>query len=75
MSASVNRITLIGNLGRDPETRTFNDGNPIVSFSVATSESWKDKATGEKTERTEWHNVTITNEGLGKVAAQYLLKG
>jgi single-strand DNA-binding protein len=75
MSASVNRITLIGHLGRDPETRRFNDGNSIVSFSVATSESWKDKGTGERKDRTEWHQVTIGSEGLGKIAEQYLRKG
>ena len=75
MSGSVNKVILIGNLGRDPEVRRTNNGDPIVSFSVATSETWKDKATGERRERTEWHNVTIFNEALGKVAEQYLKKG
>jgi single-strand DNA-binding protein len=75
MSGSVNKVILIGNLGRDPEVRRTNNGDPIVSFSVATSETWRDKASGEKKERTEWHNVTIFNEALGKVAEQYLKKG
>jgi single-strand DNA-binding protein len=75
MSGSVNKVILIGNLGRDPEVRRTNNGDPIVSFSVATSETWKDKNTGERREKTEWHNVTIFNENLGKVAEQYLKKG
>ena len=75
MSGSVNKVILIGNLGRDPEVRRTGNGDPIISFSVATSESWRDKASGEKKERTEWHNVTIFNEQLGKVAEQYCKKG
>ena len=75
MSGSVNKVILVGNLGRDPEVRRTGNGDPIVSFSVATAESWKDKATGERKERTEWHNVTIFNEALGKVAEQYCKKG
>lgn len=75
MSGSVNKVILIGNLGRDPEVRRMNSGEPVVSFSVATTESWKDKNTGEKRDRTEWHNVVIFNENLGRVAEQYLKKG
>jgi len=75
MSGSVNKVILVGNLGRDPEVRRTGNGDPIVSFSVATAESWKDKATGERKERTEWHNVTIFNEALGKIAEQYCKKG
>ncbi|MGO9005924.1 MAG: single-stranded DNA-binding protein [Beijerinckiaceae bacterium] len=75
MSGSVNKVILIGNLGRDPEVRRMNSGDPVVSFSVATSESWRDKATGERKERTEWHNVVIFNEALGKIAEQYCKKG
>jgi single-strand DNA-binding protein len=75
MAGSLNKVSLIGNLGKDPEVRHTSDGRPIVSFSVATSESWRDKATGERKEKTEWHNVVIFNEGLCKVAEQYLKKG
>ena len=75
MSGSVNRVILVGNLGRDPEVRRMNSGDPVVSVSVATSESWRDKATGERKERTEWHNVVIFNEALGKIAEQYCKKG
>lgn len=75
MSGSVNKVILVGNLGRDPETRQLGSGDSVVNFSVATSESWRDKASGEKRERTEWHNVVIFNENLGKVAQQYLRKG
>ena len=75
MAGSVNKVILIGNLGRDPEVRRSNAGDPIVSFSVATTESWRDKATGERKDRTEWHNVVIFNENLGKVAEQYCKKG
>jgi len=75
MSGSVNKVILIGNCGRDPEVRRTANGDPIVSFSIATSESWRDKATGEKKEKTEWHNITIFNEALGKVAEQYVKKG
>lgn len=75
MSGSVNKVILIGNLGRDPEVRRLNSGDSVVSFSVATTESWRDKATGERKDRTEWHNVVIFNENLGKVAEQYCKKG
>ena len=75
MSGSVNKVILVGNLGRDPETRRMNSGDAVVSFSVATTDSWRDKATSERRERTEWHNVVIFNENLGKVAEQFLKKG
>ena len=75
MAGSVNKVILIGNLGKDPEVRRLNSGAPVVSFSVATSETWKDKNTGERKERTEWHNVVVFNEGLAKIAEQYLKKG
>jgi single-strand DNA-binding protein len=75
MSGSVNKVILIGNLGRDPEVRRTANGDPVVTFSLATTESWRDKATGERRERTEWHNVVIFNENLGKVAEQYCKKG
>jgi single-strand DNA-binding protein len=73
--SSVNKVTLVGNLGKDPEVRRMNNGDAVVLFSVATAETWKDKATGERKERTEWHNVVIFNEGLGKIAENYLKKG
>jgi single-strand DNA-binding protein len=75
MSGSVNKVILIGNLGRDPEVRRMNSGDSVVNFSVATTESWRDKASGERRDRTEWHNVVIFNENLGRVAEQYLKKG
>ncbi len=75
MAGSVNKVILIGNLGRDPEVRHTNDGVPIVNMSLATSESWRDKASGERRERTEWHRVVIFNEKLGEVAQKYLRKG
>ncbi len=75
MAGSVNKVIVVGNLGRDPEVRSTQDGRPIVSMSVATSESWKDKATGERRERTEWHRVVIFNEHLAGVAEKYLKKG
>jgi single-strand DNA-binding protein len=75
MSGSVNKVILIGNLGRDPEVRRMNSGDPVVSFSLATTESWRDKATGERKDRTEWHNIVIFNENLGKIAEQYCRKG
>jgi len=75
MAGSVNKVILVGNLGKDPEVRRTQDGRPIVNLSVATSESWRDKATGERKEKTEWHRVVIFNEGLAKVAEQYLKKG
>jgi single-strand DNA-binding protein len=71
----VNKVILVGNLGKDPEIRRTQDGRPIANLSVATSESWRDKATGERKEKTEWHRVVIFNEGLCKVAEQYLKKG
>jgi len=75
MSGSVNKVILIGNLGRDPEVRRMGSGDPVVSFSLATTESWRDKATGERKDRTEWHNIVIFNENLGKIAEQYCKKG
>lgn len=75
MSGSVNKVILLGNLGRDPETRSTQDGTKIVSFSVATSETWKDKSTGERRERTEWSKVVVFNENLARIAEQYLRKG
>ncbi|PCJ59605.1 MAG: single-stranded DNA-binding protein [Rhodospirillaceae bacterium] len=75
MAGSVNKVILIGNLGRDPEVRNTQDGTVIVHLSVATSDSWKDKATGERRERTEWHRVVIFNEHLGSIAQKYLRKG
>ena len=75
MAGSVNKVILVGNLGKDPEVRRMQDGRPVVNMSVATSESWRDKATGERKEKTEWHRVVIFNEGLCKVVEQYLKKG
>src|SRR5881628_2799109 len=75
MSGSVNKVILIGNLGRDPEVRRLNSGDSVVSFTLATTESWRDKTTGERRDRTEWHRVVIFNENLGKIAEQYLKKG
>ena len=75
MAGSVNKVILVGNLGKDPEIRRTQDGRPIANLSVATSESWRDKTTGEKREKTEWHRVVIFNEGLCRVAEQYLKKG
>ena len=75
MAGSVNKVILVGNLGKDPEVRRMQDGRPVVNMSVATSESWRDKATGERKEKTEWHRVVIFNEGLAKIAEQYLKKG
>ena len=75
MAGSVNKVILIGNLGKDPEIRRTQDGRPIANLSVATAESWRDKATGERRERTEWHRVVIFNEGLCRMAEQYLKKG
>jgi len=75
MAGSVNKVILVGNLGADPEVRHTQDGRPIVNLRVATSESWRDKATGERRERTEWHRVVIFNENLAKIAEQYLKKG
>jgi single-strand DNA-binding protein len=75
MAGSVNKVILIGNLGRDPEVRTMQSGGKVVSFSIATSESWGDKATGERKEKTQWHRIAIFNERLGEVAEKYLKKG
>jgi len=75
MAGSVNKVILVGNLGRDPEVRHTNDGKPVVTLNLATSESWKDRNTGERKERTEWHRVVIFNENLCRVAEQYLRKG
>lgn len=73
--SSVNKAIILGNLGRDPEVRTTQDGRKIVNMTVATTEKWKDKGTGERKERTEWHRVVIFNEGLAGIAEQYLRKG
>ena len=75
MAGSVNKVILVGNLGRDPEVRRLNSGSPVVNLRIATSENWRDKNTGERQERTEWHNVVIFNENLAKIAEQYLKKG
>ena len=75
MAGSVNKVILIGNLGRDPETRQTQDGKPIVNFTLATNETWRDRATGERRERTEWHRVVVFNEHLADVAQKYLRKG
>ncbi len=75
MAGSVNKVILVGNLGADPEVRQTQDGRPIVNLRVATSENWRDKATGERREKTEWHRVVIFNENLARVAEQYLKKG
>jgi single-strand DNA-binding protein len=75
MAGSVNKVILIGNLGADPEVRHTQDGRPIVNLRLATSESWRDKATGERKERTEWHRVVIFSEQLCRIAEQYLKKG
>jgi single-strand DNA-binding protein len=73
--AGVNKVILVGRLGKDPESKSFANGGSVVKFSLATSETWKDKQSGERKEKTEWHNVVIFNEALGKIAAQYLRKG
>ena len=73
--AGVNKVILVGNLGKDPETQSFANGGSVVKFTLATSESWKDKTTGERKDKTEWHNIVIYNENIGKVATQYLKKG
>ncbi|PRY95333.1 single-strand binding protein [Hasllibacter halocynthiae] len=75
MAGSVNKVILIGNLGRDPEVRTFQNGGKVVNLRIATSENWKDKNSGERREKTEWHSVAIFSEPLGRVAEQYLKKG
>ena len=75
MAGSVNKVILVGNLGKDPEIRRTQDGRPIANLRIATSESWRDETTGERREKTEWHSVVIFNEGLCRVAEQYLKKG
>ncbi|UVF22005.1 single-stranded DNA-binding protein [Microvirga terrae] len=75
MAGSVNKVILVGNLGRDPEVRRLSNGEPVVNLRIATSETWKDKGTGERKEKTEWHSVVIFNENLARVAEQYLKKG
>ncbi|MEM8841480.1 MAG: single-stranded DNA-binding protein [Pseudomonadota bacterium] len=75
MAGSVNKVILIGNLGRDPETRSFQNGGKVCNLRIATSESWRDKASGERREKTEWHSVAIFSEPLVRVAEQYLRKG
>ena len=75
MAGSVNKVILIGNLGKDPQVRSLNSGEKVVNFSLATSETWRDKATGERKEKTEWHNIVVFNENIGKVVEQYCKKG
>ncbi|MGY6629033.1 MAG: single-stranded DNA-binding protein [Oceanicaulis sp.] len=75
MAGSVNKVILVGNLGADPEVRRLNSGDPVVNLRIATSEQWRDKSTGERREKTEWHNVVIFNDNLAKVAENYLKKG
>ena len=75
MAGSVNKVILVGNLGRDPESKTFQNGGKVVNLRIATSESWKDRNTGERKEKTEWHSVAIFNEGLANVAERFLRKG
>ena len=75
MAGSLNRVTLIGNVGKDPEVRSFQNGGKVVNFSVATAETWKDKNSGEKREKTEWHNIAVFQDGLSSVAEQYIRKG
>lgn len=75
MSGSVNKVTLLGNVGKDPEVRRMTNGDPVVSLSIATSESWKDKSSGERKEKTEWHRVVIFNDHIAKVAEAYVRKG
>jgi single-strand DNA-binding protein len=75
MAGSVNKVILVGNLGADPEIRRLNSGDPVVNFRIATSESWRDKNSGERKEKTEWHNIVVFNDNLAKVAEQYLKKG
>jgi single-strand DNA-binding protein len=75
MAGSINKVILVGNLGADPEVRRLNSGEPVVNIRIATSESWRDKNSGERKEKTEWHNVVIFNDQIAKVAEQYLKKG
>ena len=75
MAGSVNKVIIVGNLGADPESKSFQNGGKIVNMRLATSESWRDKATGERKEKTEWHNVTVNNDALCDIATKYLRKG
>jgi single-strand DNA-binding protein len=75
MAGSMNRVTLIGNVGKDPEIKSFQNGGKVVNLSIATSETWKDKATGERKEKTEWHNVAVFQDGLTGIVEQYVRKG
>ncbi len=75
MAGSVNKVIIVGNLGRDPEVRNFPNGGKVVNLRIATSETWRDRTSGERKERTEWHSVAIFNENIGKIAEQYLKKG
>jgi single-strand DNA-binding protein len=75
MAGSVNKVILVGNLGRDPEIRSFQNGGRVASFSIATSENWKDKSTGEKKERTEWHRISVLNDKLVEIVERYVKKG
>jgi len=75
MAGTLNKVTLIGNLGKDPEIRTTSDGRELANFSIATSESWKDKVTGERKDKTEWHRIVVFNEGLVRVIKSYVKKG
>ncbi len=75
MAGSVNKVILVGNLGKDPKISRLNSGDQVVSFSLATSESWRDKTSGERKEKTEWHNIVVFNEGIGKIVEQYCKKG
>src|ERR1700691_1330662 len=75
MAGSVNKVILVGNLGKDPEVRTFQNGGRVASFSIATSESWKDKSSGERKEKTEWHRISVFSEGLVGVGERFLKKG
>lgn len=75
MAGSVNKVILVGNLGADPEVRRMQSGDPVVNLRIATSESWRDRQSGERREKSEWHSIVIFNEGLAKVAEQYLKKG
>jgi single-strand DNA-binding protein len=73
--AGVNKVILVGRLGKDPQTKNFPNGGSVVEFTMATSETWRDKASGERKEKTEWHNIVIRNENIGRIASQYLRKG
>lgn len=75
MAGSMNRVTLVGNVGKDPESKSFQNGGKVVNFSVATAETWKDKQTGERKEKTEWHNVAVFQDGLTGIVEQYVRKG